>query len=306
MKSPLINLGGELLEPEKAFVSVYDRSFLFGDSLYEVLRTYEGLPFELTSHLERLQKSADLCRFQEALPLLAYRTEILRTLKAFQDRAKDPKADAYIRIVVSRGVGKMGFALTNIRSGPHFVIYCEPIEPFVSADPNQGLKLRVVDRFRNDPRALAPAMKSGNYLNSLLAYLEAREVGADDAILPDSQGFITEGTTFNLFFVKDGIVITSPHEVGILDGISRRWILKICESLRIPTRIARFPKERLYDADEVFASSTLKEAFPVVSVDGNLIRGGKPGPLTLRIRARFLEEAVKHARQTGGTAASGS
>ena len=136
-------------------------------------------------------------------------------------------------------------------------------------------------------------MKSGNYLNNLLSYLTASDAGYDDALLPDQQGFITEGTTFNIFYVKRGIVATPPLDVGILDGVTRRAIINLCVELGIPCREVRFPKEYLYEADEVFASSSLKEVLPVMNLDGKKINGGKIGTISVTLKAAF-EDLVKN------------
>jgi branched-chain amino acid aminotransferase len=147
--------------------------------------------------------------------------------------------------------------------------------------------LRVVDRFRNHPKALDPAMKSGNYLNNLLSYLEGTTRGDDDALICDHEGFVTEGTTFNIFYVRRGIICTPPLPVGILDGITRRTVIAQARNLGLEVRESYFPKQRLYEADEVFATSTLKEVMAVTRVDGKKIAKGSPGPITARLRQGF-------------------
>jgi branched-chain amino acid aminotransferase len=153
----------------------------------------------------------------------------------------------------------------------------------------KGTKLQISKRIRNHPKAIDPAMKSGNYLNSLLAYLTAADEGYDDALMPDQQGFITEGTTFNVFYVKRGIVATPPLDVGILDGVTRRAIINLCVELGIPCREVRFPKEYLYEADEVFVSSSLKEVLPVLDLDGKKINKGNAGPVSATLKAAFAD-----------------
>ncbi len=180
-----------------------------------------------------------------------------------------------------------------------YVILAQPLEPPSEQALAQGYHLRVVDRLRNHPRALDPAMKSGNYLNSILGYLEGTEdhdKGASplpvvDALLCNADGHVTEGTTFNIFYVKRGIVVTSPLDIGILDGLTRRHLLRLCRENGIPARETRFPVERLLEADEVFWASTIKEAFPVTWINGKKIGNGKPGKVTLRLRKLFQDWA---------------
>jgi branched-chain amino acid aminotransferase len=271
----------------EANVSVYDRSFLYGDSLYEVVRTYQGKPFRLKEHLKRLEKSAALCQMTFSQPIAEYEREILRSIDHFRAQPGKAHEDVYCRIVISRGAGKIGFGLKNVETPYLYVIYVEPISMFPNKPFDEGGKLQISKRTRNLPNALDPAMKSGNYLNSLLAYLTAAADGYDDALMLDYQGFMTEGTTYNIFYVNRGIVATSPLDVGILDGVTRRAIIDLCVELGIPCREVRYPKEYLYKADEVFVSSSLKEVLPVFDLDGKKIGGGKAGPVTKMLKGAF-------------------
>jgi len=286
-RGTLINLNGEFLDPADAKVSVFDRSFLYGDSLYEVVRTYQGKPFRLKEHLFRMEKSAKLCQMRFSQTSSEYEREILKSIEAYRAQPGKQNEDVYVRIVVSRGSGKIGFGLGNLETPTLYAILVEPISMFPNKPFEKGTKLQISDRIRNHPKALDPAMKSGNYLNSLLAYLTAAEAGYDDALMVDQQGFMTEGTTFNLFYVNRGIVATAPLDVGILDGVTRRAILNLCIEQGIPCREVRFPKEYLYEADEVFVSSSLKEVLPVLDLDGKKIGNGKAGPVTRKLRDAF-------------------
>lgn len=286
-RGTLINLNGQFLDPADAKVSVFDRSFLYGDSLYEVVRTYQGKPFRLKEHLVRMEKSAKLCQMRFSQTLAEYEREMLRSIEAYRAQPGKQDEDVYVRIVVSRGSGKIGFGLGNLESPTLYAIIVEPISMFPNKPFEKGTKLQISERIRNHPKALDPAMKSGNYLNSLLAYLSAAEAGYDDALMVDQQGFMTEGTTFNLFYVNRGIVATAPLDVGILDGVTRRAILNLCIEQGIPCREVRFPKEYLYEADEVFVSSSLKEVLPVLDLDGKKIGNGKAGPVTRKLRDAF-------------------
>lgn len=286
-RGTLINLNGRIIPAEEAKVSVFDRSFLYGDSLYEVVRTYEGKPFRLKEHLDRMEKSAVLCQMNFSQSLDEYHREILRSIDAYRTQPGREQEDVYVRIVVSRGSGKIGFGLSNLETPTLYVILVEPISLFPNKPFEVGTKLQISKHIRNHPKALDPAMKSGNYLNSLLAYLSAASEGFDDALMVDQQGFLTEGTTYNLFYVNRGIVATSPLDVGILDGVTRKAVIHLCIELGIPCREVRYPKEYLFEADEVFVTSSLKEVLPVLDIDHKRINRGKPGPVTTRLHEAF-------------------
>ncbi len=288
-----INLNGEILAPEQAAVNIFDRGFLYGDSLYEVARTYGNTFLHLEAHLDRLEQSARLCHMTLGQSTAEYRTQIYRTLEALrQDYKKEgkPTPEVYCRIIVTRGIGKIGFGLNCLLSPTQYVIIAQPFDPFTFEQVQTGMKLQVSHRLRNDRRALDPAMKSGNYLNNLLAYLESSSDGFDDALLCDSQGFVTEGTTFNIFYVKNNIIVTPPLDVGILDGITRRSVLEVAHHNGFETRECRFPKARLYEADEIFMTSSLREVFPVTQVDHIKPGQGFPGKVTVQLRQLFQKQ----------------
>jgi branched-chain amino acid aminotransferase len=293
----VLNVQGKLMLPGQESISAFDRSYLYGDSLYEVVRSYDGhfLDDQIQGHLDRLQASAGLCNLELSQKPDEYRREMERTLRFFHEQpfgknSSGKMLDAYCRIVLSRGVGKIGFGKGQLLGPTLFTIYVQPVDTPSEAAHERGLHLQVVDRIRNHPNALDPAMKSGNYLNNLLAYLEAAKSGYDDALLADGEGSLTEGTTFNLFYVRRGIVCTPPLDVGILDGITRRTVIRLARENRIEVREVRFMKQRLYEADEVFATSTLKEVMAVTKVDRAKIGNGKPGPITRKLRKAFQDE----------------
>jgi branched-chain amino acid aminotransferase len=281
--SCVLNVSGTLHSAESAKISVFDRSFLYGDSLYEVFRTYGGRPFGFDAHFERLVRSGDLCRMdlRPAIPRL--REACLKTLKEFF--RKNPGKDAYFRIVITRGIGPIGFHPKGILEPFPFVLYCEDVSRFVPVNWEAGVSLWIPTRKRNPVEALTPEMKSGNYLNSLLAFLEGVENGADDAILESTDGgFLTEGTTFNIYYVRRGMVGTAPTRVGILHGITREWVKKSALEAGIPYREVLYKRENLLEADEIFLSSTLKEVWPVTTLQGKKVGNGKPGPITRKLR----------------------
>lgn len=282
MQNATINVNGQIVGND-ASVSVFDRSYLYGDSLYEVARTYHGQFFRLEEHLGRLEKSAQLCQMALDQSIIDYHREIYRTFDAFQKIPGNENKEAYTRIIISRGEGKIGFGLGNIVTPTQYTIIVLPVESPSLEQREQGVHMQIVERLRNDPRALSPAMKSGNYLNNLLAYLEASNHGFDDALLCNSEGFLTEGTTFNIFYIRRGILATPPLEVGILDGITRREVIRLAQNLKLPVREVRFKKELLYEADEIFLSSSVKEILAITQVDQKIIGNGKRGPMTQQL-----------------------
>ena len=274
-------------------ISVFDRAYLYGDSLYEVCRTYHGRLFAVQEHLERLEKSALLCRMILAQPLSEYAEQMQKTVAAYQKSLGQSDAEAYCRIIVSRGVGRIGFGLKCLETPTLYTIIVQKLEEPTPEQFKQGAALQISHRIRNDRRALDPAMKSGNYLNSLLAYLEASSSGFDDAILCNEEGHVTEGTTFNVGYIRRGIIATPPLDIGILDGITRRRLFDVARRLELPIREVRFPRERLNEADEAFLCSTIKEVFPITRIDDHKIGDGKPGPLTRKLQQAFRESATK-------------
>ncbi len=290
-RSPIIlNINGEITPADRAQVSVFDRGYLYGDSLYEVVRSYNGVFLHLDEHLARMEKSAALCRMVMAHTAESLRKEVLRTFDAFRSKHR---GEAYCRIIISRGAGKIGFGLNCLETPTLYTIIIQPVETPPASQYEQGLHLQISERLRNDSRALDPAMKSGNYLNSLLAYLDASSLNYDDALLCNADGHVTEGTTFNVFYVHRGILCTPPLDIGILDGITRRRVLTLAQGLGIEVREVRFPRERLYESDEIFVSSSIKEVMAVTKLDQKLISKGKPGPVTRKLLVKYREEITQ-------------
>jgi branched-chain amino acid aminotransferase len=292
-KNILLNVNGQFFSADQAKVSAFDRSYIYGDSLYEVARTYGGRFFELEGHLVRLAKSAELCHMVLGQKLSTYQEEIHKTLAEWKKMEGNQKREAYCRLIVSRGEGRIGFGLSCLTSPTLFTIIVQPLEPPTPEQFQKGFSFQVSKRLRNDPRALDPAMKSGNYLNSLLAYLEATAEGYDDALLCNAEGHVTEGTTFNIFYIRRGIIATPPLDIGILDGITRREAIHMARGLGFDVREVRFPKERLYEADEIFMTSSIKEVFPVTRIDGRKIGNGTPGKLTRKLHDEFNQLIAK-------------
>lgn len=276
----------KIVPPEEARVSAFDRSFHFGDSLYEVTRSYNGILFSLEEHLSRLKRSAELAMWEtppNVDELLSATRDICRAFFS-----KFGNTDIYIRHMVSRGISDLNID-RKASSEPYSFIFVKALEPMAPKYYDEGLHYAVVSRVRNLPSALDPAMKSGNYLNNILAMAEARRLGADDAVILNYQGFVTEGTTNNIFAVKDGELWTPPLSVGILAGITRNWIFELCRREGIKYQERLFTAAELASCDEVFMSSSVKEIMPITKLTGRPVGNGKPGAVTRQLHAAFKD-----------------
>lgn len=276
----VVFLDGVPHRPEEARISVFDHGFLFGDSVYEVVRTRHGQPFLLREHIARLRRSAAELSF--AIPFDDAR------LCAEVEQAVDAAGndESYVRLIVTRGVGELELHPETCRS-PSIVLIAKELVPPPERFYREGLHLAVVGRRRTDPRSLSPTAKTGNYLNNVLAIIEARSRGADDAVMLNLEDRLTEGTTANVFFVTDGVVRTPAPESGILEGITRGFVLGMLAGEGIPCEEGSFGPGDLREADEAFITSTTRDVMPVTRVDGARVADGRPGPVTRRLMERF-------------------
>ncbi|GIW73242.1 MAG: branched chain amino acid aminotransferase [Planctomycetota bacterium] len=284
----LIRIDGvEYRRPEEARISVFDHGFLFGDSVYEVIRTYGGFPYEVEPHLARLFQSAARIALEIGRSAADLAAEIEDAV-----RAAALPGEAYIRLIVTRGVGALSIDPASC-AHPSTVLIVKPLEPWPARYYDEGIAVRVVSVVRNEPGSVDPAIKTGNYLNSVLALIEARRAGADEAVMLNAHGQLTESTTSNVFLVKDGEVITPALSSGILSGITRAAVLRLCREQGIPRRETVLTAGALYAADEAFLTSTTRGIMPIAKVDGHPIGAGRPGPLTCRLRAAFAAEVER-------------
>jgi len=280
----LCNVDGRIVPLAEATVPIMDRGFLFGDSVYEVLRTYDGVPFAWPEHLERLRASAAGLR----LPVPIGDDELVRRIRTTLAMARAGAAgELYVRVIVTRGLGATPSIDLAQATGPaRCLVLVRPLPPL----PAAPAELVIVDRLRIDRRALDPALKTGNYLNSVLALAEAKARGADDGIMLNAAGHVTEASTSNVFLVAEGTVRTPSLATGILAGVTRAQVLDLCRDQGIPVCESDLTAADLRAADEMFLSSTLREVWPVRSLDGRTVGYGAAvtaagGPLTARIAA---------------------
>ena len=283
MLRPCISVNGQISNPEDAQVPVLDRGFLYGDSVYEVLWWHHDAPVQLDEHLARLERSAARLYMQ----LQPTREALIEAMRAITRAAGVTAQDeAYVRLVVTRGAGPLGLAMDQPPT-QNLIVILAPAKRPDPADPAWGLRVRVVARQRIAREALDPSAKTGNYMNNALALHEARRSGADDALLLNAAGHVTEATTANVYGLRDGVLFTPALASGLLEGTTRRRVLALCKTLGIEARERVVQPDDLRGADEVFLSSSVRGLAPVHELDDAPIGSGTTGPLTQRIRSAF-------------------
>jgi branched-chain amino acid aminotransferase len=296
----VVNLDGVLVPPEQAKVSVFDRGFLYGDSVYEVIRTYGGRPFELEAHLARLRHSAERIGLAPKWDAARTAREIERTLDASRggDRP-DPEAapwnagERYVRVVMTRGAGEIGLD-PALAVDPVALVVVQPLAGPPARAYREGVKAAIVGVRRAAPDAVDPSAKTGAHLPNVLAVKQARDAGAYEAVLLDGRGFVTEGSSSNVFAVAAGVLRTPPVGAGILEGVTRGVVLRLARRAGVAAEEAALRPEDLEQADEVFITSTVREIVPVARLGDHLVGRGVPGPVTRRLHAEFRAEAGGH------------
>lgn len=277
----VVNVDGDVVAESDARIPVLDRGFLFGDSIYEVVRTHGDVPFGWPEHWQRLQRSADGLRLRLDLDEAALARRIAATLRAADH------GDSYVRVVVTRGSGKApNIDLAYAPGPPRWIVMVRPLVP-----PSPDVRLCFVDRLRVDRRALDPATKSGNYLNSVLALAEAKDRGATDCLMCNGDGFVTEASTSNVWARIDGVWCTPPLSAGILAGVTRALLLEWLPTVGERAEERDLRPAELQRADELFLSSTLRDIAPVSQLDGRPIGG--PTARAPGLLARFRSHVAR-------------
>ncbi|MGA2031115.1 MAG: branched-chain-amino-acid transaminase [Thermoguttaceae bacterium] len=275
-----IYINGKLYDKEDARISVYDHGLLYGDGVFEGIRSYHGEVFRLDAHLERLWNSAKAIWL--AIPIS--KAEMARAIE--QTLAVNQIQDGYIRVVVTRGAGTLGLD-PNRCSDPQVIIIADSISLYPDELYEKGLEIITVSTMRNHPAALSPRIKSLNYLNNILAKIEGHQAGCIEALMLNHKGEVAECTGDNLFLVRNGRLLTPPIEAGILEGITRDAVLELARDSDIPVAEVPLTKHDVYIADECFLTGTAAEVVPVVKVDSRAIGDGRPGPVTRHLMERF-------------------
>jgi branched-chain amino acid aminotransferase len=277
-----INIGGTFFDKNDAKISVYDHGLLYGDGVFEGIRSYGGKVFRMTEHLDRLWNSAKAIW----LKIPWSKAEMA---KAIDDTlAANAIKDGYVRVVVTRGAGTLGLD-PNKCSEPQIIIIADKISLYPEELYRQGLEIITVSVARTHPAALSPRIKSLNYLNNILAKIEGLQAGCIEALMLNHKGEIAECTGDNIFLVRERRLLTPPIDAGILEGVTRDTVIGLARELRIDVREIPLTKHDVYIADECFLTGTAAEVVPVVKVDSRTIGDGVPGAMTRQLMARFHE-----------------
>jgi len=284
-----VYLNGKFVDGRSASVSVFDHGLLYGDGVFEGIRSYHGLIFKLHEHIERLFESAHTIMLTIPMTKEALIEVVKQSLRVNQLR------NAYLRLVVTRGEGDLGLDPRKCVRPTVFVI-ADKIELYPKSLYDKGLELITVATQRNVPEALNPQIKSLNYLNNILAKIEAINAGYEEAIMLSSSGYVTECTGENIFIVSATTIgggpkqlLTPPPYIGVLRGITRQTVMSIGRRLRLEVREELLTRHDLFNADECFLTGTAAEIVPVVTIDGRRIGTGKPGPMTRRLQRAFRQ-----------------
>jgi len=279
-------VNGRISSDRDAVISVFDHGFLYGEGVYETMRTYHGRPFLYDRHMRRLRNSARMILLDVPFTDADLASQIRDTMAV----ANLNGAEAYIRVLLTRGIGELTYD-PQATPSPSLVIIVKPqVDPPADAYEN-GVRTVIVDVVRNHPQTVNPMIKSNNLMNSALAAQEAIRKGGFEGIMRNYRGELTECTTANLFVVSNGAALTPPLEAGLLPGITREFLFEIGRDVGVDVREQVLRDDDLYAADEAFLTSTTREAVPIVKVDDRTIGSGKPGPVTKKLLEGFRRRA---------------
>jgi branched-chain amino acid aminotransferase len=287
----VVNVNGRVGDAREPLIPVFDHGFLYGEGVYETLRTYERVPFLFDRHMRRLRASADMI----ALPVPLDDGQLLERVETTM-AALAGSGEAYIRILVTRGVGDLSYDL-SATPAPSIVIIVKPFTGPPARTIDQGIAVATVSILRNHPSSVNPLIKSNNLLNNALAMQEAIRKGAEEAVMRNYRGELAECSQSNLFIVRGGEVLTPPLEAGLLPGITRAFVIEIGREIGVPVSETVLRPDDLLGADEAFVTGTTRELTPVVRVDDRVIGSGRPGPITKRLLETFHKRALEIVRR---------
>lgn len=276
----VVYIDGKFFKEKEAKISVFDHGLLYGDGVFEGIRTYNSRIFKLNEHLDRLYNSAKFIMLNIPLTKEELAKTVIETVKASELQ------DAYIRLIVTRGVGDLGIDPRKCLK-PSIIIIVDKITLYPKEYYENGLELITVPTRKNIPEALSPCVKTLNYLNCILAKIEANNAGSHEAIMLNQDGYVGEGAADNIFIVKNNALITPYLWIGALEGITRDTVMKIGQEIGMEVKEAVMIRFDLYTADECFLTGTAAEVIPVTKIDHRPIGHGKPGKVTLKIMELF-------------------
>ncbi len=273
-------IDGKLYDKENAKISVYDHGLLYGDGVFEGIRVYNGRIFECETHMRRLFDSARAIRLTPPRSAEQIKAAMEETIRA------NGFTDCYIRLVITRGIGYLGLSPSKCPAPTIFII-ADTIELYPQEMYEKGMAIITASVLRNHPNAISPRIKSLNYLNNILAKIEAVDAGVPEALMLNQEGSVAECTGDNIFIVRGGEVQTPGTADGILEGVTRKVMLDLCRKMSIPCQEKTLQRLDLYVADECFLTGTAAEVIPVTKIDGRSIGPGHPGPITRKLIDAF-------------------
>ena len=277
-------LDDKLVDEADAKISVFDHGLLYGDGVFEGIRVYNRRIFELQAHIKRLYESAKAIRLEVPMSRSKLISAVEKTAEA------NGVIDGYIRLVVTRGVGTLGLNPFVCEDGRLFII-ADNIQLYPEEFYEKGMKVISATTVRNHPLALSPQVKSLNYLNNIMAKIEALDNDVPEAIMYNNEGYVAEATGDNVFIVKNGVIYTPPVEAGALEGITRAVVIKLAKQENLEVVEKNLTKVDLYICDEFFLTGTAAEVIGIVEIDGRVVGDGKPGPITKLLRKKFFNYA---------------
>jgi branched-chain amino acid aminotransferase len=287
-----VYLNGKIVPSKEAVVSVFDHGFLYGDGIYETIRVYDGVIFRLDEHLQRLFRSASLIGLTIPLGIDSLKVSIYETLIANKFR------NAYIRLTISRGRGAIGLD-PDLCTGPTIVIIVQELKEYPEIFYKKGIPLIIAETRRNLKEAIDPRIKSLNFLNNILAKVEAKKKGVYEALMLNAYGKLTEGTISNIFFYRDGVIYTPSIDCGILDGITRGLIIDLAKKEDLKVKEGKFRRKELYTAEEVFITNTTMEVMPVSKVDDQDYAVGRTAKLLRKIYRQEVKAFISNTKAQG-------
>ena len=280
----LIYIDGEFLPKAEAKVSVFDHGLLYGDGVFEGIRSYNGRVFKLDEHLERLYDSAKSIMLQIPISIETMKETVLETLR------RNHLTEAYIRLIITRGVGDLGLDPDKCPK-PSIIIIADKIALYPQKFYEDGLEIVTVSVRRNYAEAINPRIKSLNYLNNILAKIEGKQAGAEEVLMLNAEGYVVECSGDNIFWIKNKMLVTPPVHMGILEGVTRNSVIDLARDAGMQVEERVFTRHDLYIADECFLTGTAAEVIPVVKIDRRTIGDGQPGKITQRLISAFRQYA---------------
>jgi branched-chain amino acid aminotransferase len=276
----LVYIDGEFLPQEEAKISVFDHGLLYGDGVFEGIRSYQGRVFKLDEHLQRLYDSAKAIMLEIPISIEDMEEAVLETLR------RNQLHDAYIRLVVTRGVGDLGLDPDKCPVPTIFII-ADKITLYPPNFYEDGLEIITVSVRRNYAEAISPRIKSLNYLNNILAKIEGKQAGVEEVLMLNAEGYVVECSGDNIFFLKNNVIVTPPTHLGILEGVTRNTVIDLARELGITVEEKVFTRHDLYTAEECFLTGTAAEVIPVVKIDQRIVGNGHPGTVTQKLIEEF-------------------